>query len=52
MDEPVTEVGGTPAAVWTCSWFAMCAEPATHYEPHPILGLVPACDRCPQIGRD
>lgn len=34
-----------------CLWFAGCDRPATHREPHPILGLVPACDRCPTIGR-
>lgn len=34
----------------TCEWFAMCGEPATHYEPHPILGRVPSCDSCPRVG--
>lgn len=33
-----------------CMWFAMCDKPATHLEPHPILELVPACDRCVKIG--
>lgn len=35
----------------TCEWFALCTNAATHDEPHPILGPVPACDRCPTIGR-
>jgi hypothetical protein len=34
-----------------CRWFASCSELATHDEPHSILGSVPACDRCPQVGR-
>lgn len=34
-----------------CQWFAKCDRPATHLEPHPVLGPVPACDRCPVIGR-
>jgi hypothetical protein len=33
-----------------CEWFAGCGNAATHMEPHPILGQVPACDRCPTIG--
>lgn len=35
-----------------CRWFARCANYATHAEPHPALGFVPACDRCVKIGRD
>lgn len=35
-----------------CQWFARCDNYATHAEPHPILGSVPACDRCPGIGRE
>jgi hypothetical protein len=34
-----------------CAWFAKCDRDATHIEPHPILSGVPACDRCPTIGR-
>ncbi len=34
-----------------CAWFAGCQNDATHIEAHPILTGVPACDRCPQIGR-
>ncbi len=34
-----------------CRWFARCRNYATHAEPHPILGSVPACDRCPNIGK-
>jgi hypothetical protein len=34
-----------------CEWFAGCQNEATHLEPHPILPPVPACDRCPEIGR-
>lgn len=33
-----------------CMWFARCMNPATHYEPHPILGGVASCDRCSKIG--
>jgi len=29
-----------------CRWFALCTNPATTLEPHPILGTVPICDRC------
>jgi hypothetical protein len=29
-----------------CKWWAMCDNPATTTEPHPILGDVPICDRC------
>lgn len=29
-----------------CQWFAMCDNPATSEEPHPILGKVPICKRC------
>lgn len=34
-----------------CAWFAGCSNSATHLEPHPVLGAVPACDRCSNIGR-
>lgn len=29
-----------------CEWFALCTNPATDVEPHPILGSVPVCERC------
>lgn len=29
-----------------CRWWAMCDNPATTTELHPILGDVPICDRC------
>lgn len=29
-----------------CAWFALCENPATTTEPHPILGPVPICQRC------
>lgn len=32
-----------------CEWFALCDNPATKTEPHPILFHVPICDRC--VGR-
>lgn len=38
-------------AVVTCEWFAACTRVATHLEPHPVLGHVPACDPCPNVGR-
>jgi hypothetical protein len=28
-----------------CEWFALCTNPATSVEPHP-MGDVPICDRC------
>ena len=34
-----------------CRWFARCDNYATHAEAHPVLGSVPACNRCPDIGR-
>lgn len=34
------------AHVDLCEWFALCDNPATGTEPHPILGDVPICDRC------
>lgn len=30
----------------TCKWFALCENAATLTIPHPILGDVPACQRC------
>jgi hypothetical protein len=32
--------------VESCRWFVMCNEPATTFEPHPILGDVPICQGC------
>lgn len=32
-----------------CQWFALCDHEAEWLVPHPILGLVPTCDRC--LGR-
>jgi hypothetical protein len=32
-----------------CAWFATCRNPADRLEQHPVLGAVPACDRC--LGR-
>ena len=29
-----------------CAWFASCRNPADRLEQHPVLGAVPACDRC------
>jgi hypothetical protein len=29
-----------------CEWFALCTNAATQLVSHPILGDVPACDRC------
>jgi hypothetical protein len=29
-----------------CRWFALCNRPATTAVPHPVLGMVPCCDRC------
>ena len=30
----------------TCEWFATCTNPAVIHIHHPILGAVPACQRC------
>ncbi len=30
----------------TCEWYAMCANPTSKGLKHPILGLVPCCQRC------
>lgn len=30
----------------TCEWFALCVNPTEHGVSHPVLGLVPCCDRC------
>jgi hypothetical protein len=30
----------------TCRWFALCDHDATGVIPHPVLGPVPACQRC------
>lgn len=38
------------ASVPRCEWFAACENPATHEEPHPVLGAVPCCDRCAKVG--
>lgn len=35
-----------PTELTTCQWFALCANPATDTQPHPVLGLVPVCARC------
>jgi hypothetical protein len=35
-----------PADAFECAWFARCTLAATHYESHPALKWVPACDRC------
>lgn len=29
-----------------CEWFALCQNPATQAQSHPILGDVLICDRC------
>lgn len=29
-----------------CAWFALCDHTAIGFEPHPILGDVPICERC------
>ena len=29
-----------------CKWFLKCEMVATGYMPHPVLGLVPICNRC------
>jgi hypothetical protein len=29
-----------------CQWFALCDHEATVQVRHPVLGLVPTCDRC------
>jgi hypothetical protein len=29
-----------------CRWFALCNRAVTTAIPHPVLGMVPCCDRC------
>jgi hypothetical protein len=35
-----------------CAWFAGCGAVATGVAPHPILGEVPACDRCMKLATE
>ena len=35
-----------PATDYQCAWFFLCVNQAVAYQPHPILGQVPICDRC------
>jgi hypothetical protein len=44
--KPVTEAELERWRSGTCQWFALCENEATTIEPHPILGVVPICDRC------
>lgn len=30
----------------TCEWFALCDRPAVAVLEHPVLQLVPVCERC------
>lgn len=42
-------VQGNGLATWhrvMCSWYAMCVWPAAGVLAHPVLGMVPTCDRC------
>lgn len=40
----VLKVGGT--LMLQCEWFARCTNSTLQVAPHPILDLVPCCDRC------
>lgn len=42
--DPAT--GMLSGLIMQCTWFARCPNDATHLVPHPIIGYVPACDRC------
>ena len=35
-----------------CRWYVRCENEATHLEQHPVLGSVPQCDRCHEIGQE
>ena len=35
-----------------CEWFAACGRPAVVLVPHPVLGQVPACQRCAAWAED
>ena len=35
-----------PPAGTVCEWYALCDHLATMFVKHPIIGLVPTCDRC------
>lgn len=44
--------GGAPVMLSVpCGWFVTCENLATHLEPHTVLGEVPCCDRCAEIGK-
>lgn len=32
--------------MYTCEWFLLCANDTDKGIEHPILGLVPCCERC------
>jgi hypothetical protein len=32
-----------------CAWYLKCENPATRLVPHPVLGNVPACERCAKL---
>jgi hypothetical protein len=51
MSQENTPMPDRPATDYRCVWFALCPKMATHYEWHPVLQWLPACDRCPKIGR-
>jgi hypothetical protein len=41
------EIDGTLMLV--CEWFAKCPNGTLKVAPHPILDLVPCCDRCARM---
>lgn len=50
LTSPPSILAVVPSDLGICGWFLLCDRPATHLEPHPMLGPIPACDRCPTIG--
>jgi hypothetical protein len=46
MTMTTSELVAEREALETCQWFFLCRSEATAAVRHPILGLVPVCDRC------
>lgn len=41
-----TTIKSDAAGKVLCGWYALCANPAVGVTVHPVLDLVPVCDRC------
>lgn len=38
-----------PTFTTACEWFARCDNQTDRVATHPILGMVPCCDRCAEV---